>query len=115
MTYIYYRCGPCRNFTPLLVNAYRRVQNSGKKFEIIFVSSDEDETAFKRYLSAMPWYAVPYKETETRLKLSKEFDIEGIPALLLFDPAGNMISDEGTDLIMQGKINDLTKCYNIKL
>ena len=49
-------CPPCRGFTPMLVSAYNAVQaaNPGK-FEIVFLSSDRDEAAFKEYFGEMPW------------------------------------------------------------
>jgi len=43
-------CPPCRGFTPVLTEAYKKLVNEqNKDFEIIFVSSDRDESSFKEY------------------------------------------------------------------
>lgn len=34
------QCPPCRSLTRVLVESYRTVKESGKKFEIVFVSAD---------------------------------------------------------------------------
>eukprot|EP00959_Pyramimonas_sp_CCMP1952_P226731 4740719-Pyramimonas_sp.AAC.1 len=36
-------CGPCRGFTPELIKTYNTLKAAGKPFEIVFVSSDNDE------------------------------------------------------------------------
>ena len=41
------RCPPCRQFTPLLKQAYDAINASGKRLEIVFVSSDHDEKQFE--------------------------------------------------------------------
>ena len=38
-----YRCPPCRQFTPLLKQAYEAIKAAGNSFEIVFVSSDRSE------------------------------------------------------------------------
>ena len=41
-------CGPCKAFTPELAKAYTNAYKN-KGMEIVFVSSDRDEAAFKDY------------------------------------------------------------------
>lgn len=54
-------CPPCRKFTPMLAKLYQDLNDEKKKkFEIVFVSSDEDEPSFKEYFQTMPWKALPY-------------------------------------------------------
>ncbi len=71
-------CPPCRGFTPFLANVYNECKKANKPFEIVFVSSDTDEQAFKHYLDSMPWLAVPYSNREMADFLSAKFDIQGI-------------------------------------
>lgn len=70
------QCGPCRTFTPQLVKTYNKVKEAGKKFEIIFCSSDRDEDSFKEYYSSMPWLALPYGDNRKKA-LSRVFDVSG--------------------------------------
>lgn len=54
-------CGPCRGFTPKLAEIYKDVQNELKdKFDIVFISWDEDQASFDEYLKEMPWKALPF-------------------------------------------------------
>lgn len=71
-----FQCGPCRGFTPQLVKTYKKIKEDGKKFEIIFLSSDRDEDAFKEYFSEMPWLAMPFADKRTK-KLSRLYDVSG--------------------------------------
>lgn len=89
-------CPPCRGFTPTLSEKYTELKNAGKKFELIFVSSDRDEAAFTEYHDSMTFLALPYSERQLKAQLSKEFKVNGIPALILLDgKTGGIITDEG--------------------
>eukprot|EP00004_Rigifila_ramosa_P019574 TRINITY_DN49_c0_g1_i2.p2 TRINITY_DN49_c0_g1~~TRINITY_DN49_c0_g1_i2.p2 ORF type:complete len:339 (-),score=79.31 TRINITY_DN49_c0_g1_i2:407-1369(-) len=66
-------CGPCRGFTPELVKTYKKIQAAGKPFEIVFVSSDRDEAAFKEYHGEMPWLALPFENRAAKASLSRMF------------------------------------------
>ena len=65
-------------FTPQLAKFYEKAKESGKKFEVVFVSSDRSEEEFKDYLTAMPWWAIPYGTKKTKHALSKKFEIKGM-------------------------------------
>jgi len=92
-------CGPCRHFTPTLAKFYKEMQTKGKEFEIIFVSSDRDETAFKDYYAEHPWLALPYSERDAKNKLSKKFKVQGIPTLVLLDEDGNVITTDARSAV----------------
>lgn len=70
-------CGPCRGFTPKLVETYNTMKDAGKKFEIVFASSDRDEAAFDEYFGEMPWLALPYDDAgkASKAALSKKFKV----------------------------------------
>ena len=70
------QCGPCRAFTPQLVKTYDKLKEAGKKFEIIFCSSDRDEDSFKEYFESMPWLALPFGDSRKK-SLSRAFDVSG--------------------------------------
>lgn len=89
-------CPPCRGFTPKLVETYKKLKADGKKFEIIFVSSDKDQSAFDEYYGEQPWLAVPFADRKLKAKLSKKFKVNGIPSFQLINPAtGKISNDEG--------------------
>ena len=57
-------CPPCKGFTPKLVEFYKTFGDKGSniKFEVVFVSWDKDETAYKEHFETMPWLALPWGE-----------------------------------------------------
>merc|ERR1711915_49463 len=59
-------CPPCRVFTPKLIEVYNELKERGEVFEVVFISSDEDEDAFKDYYSSMPWLALPFGDKTTK-------------------------------------------------
>jgi nucleoredoxin len=94
-------CPPCRRFTPLLAKRYEELKQAGHSFEIVFVSSDQSEAAFAEYWEEMPWKALAYSQTATKESLSKVFGVNGIPALILLDGEGKLITTDGREAIMQ--------------
>lgn len=73
-------CGPCRSFTPKLAEAYGSITAAGKAFEIVFVSSDRDASAFDEYYAEMPWSTLPYAARDVKAKLSKKFKVRAARA-----------------------------------
>merc|ERR1711924_115969 len=59
-------CPPCKGFTPKLAEWYES-NLKAKGLEVVFVSSDRDESSFKEYFGEMPWLALPYSERAVRL------------------------------------------------
>lgn len=65
-------CKACQNFTPLLKDWYKKIRrsDSGKNnFEIVFISSDNEEDEFKEYYSEMPWLALPYVARDKKVRI----------------------------------------------
>ncbi|KAE8731405.1 DC1 domain-containing protein isoform 3 [Hibiscus syriacus] len=89
---------PCRNFNTLLVGVYEQLKSNGCNFEVVFVSSDEDLSAFNGYRESMPWLSIPYSDLETKKTLNRQFDVEGIPCLIILQPDGSTLHD-GVELI----------------
>lgn len=92
-------CPPCRGFTPKLAGFYNTLKSQGKNFEIVFVSSDKNQSSFDDYYGTMPWMALPYEFREEKEKFSSEMGVNGIPFLALFDEQGNLYSREGRAVI----------------
>lgn len=93
-------CPPCRTFTPTLVEVYNELSPKGN-FEVVFISSDRDEEAFKGYFSKMPWLTIPFSDSATNKSVKEKFGVSGIPHLVFLDGAGNVSTDEGVELVME--------------
>ena len=87
-------CPPCRGFTPILAKFYKVANEKKKQIEIIFVSFDRDEGGFNEYYATMPWLSYPFKDKE-KMKCAQDFQINGIPAFLVFDKSGKLIDYDG--------------------
>merc|ERR1739848_601490 len=87
-------CPPCRGFTPQLAEWYTQDLKS-KGLEVVFVSSDQDENQFKDYLKEMPWLALDFEDRKRKEQLSSMFGVRGIPALVIIDKDGSVITTEG--------------------
>jgi len=87
-------CGPCRKFTPQLIDYYNRVAPQHPELEIIFVSLDKSQFAMETYMreANMPWPAIDYQKLGGKDAIRK-YAGDGIPDLVLVDPAGKVISD----------------------
>ena len=88
-------CGPCRKFTPGLVEYYNRVAPTHPEFEIIFISNDRSAPAMEAYMRdmQMPWPAVHFDKLATKEPLRK-YAGSGIPCLVLLDATtGRVVSD----------------------
>ena len=59
-------CPPCKGFTPQLAELYKKMKEDRDDFELVFVSSDRDETAFKEYYGEMPWMALEYDKRDAK-------------------------------------------------
>ena len=93
-------CPPCKAFTPKLKQFYDQVKGEG--VEIIFVSSDESHNAMLSYMkeSHGDWFAVEH-ESDLDKKLSEEFDVSGIPYLVVLKADGTVITTEGRSAVMK--------------
>jgi nucleoredoxin len=91
-------CPPCRGFTPELAKMYSESFCS-KGLEIVFVSSDRDETSFKNYYGEMPWVALPFEKRDLKASLSKKYKVQGIPSLVILGPDGKTITTDGRSAV----------------
>jgi len=98
-------CPPCRQFTPEFARVYESLTNgaNGKPFAVVFVSHDQDEEAFNEYFGEQPWYAIPFDAEEIRNSLGETFGIRGIPALLILNEEGKLITKDARSDVMKQK------------
>ena len=105
-------CPPCRGFTPKLAAAYEMANEDEKKFEVVFVSSDESAQAQADYMLEMhgDWLRVPF-DSPVRDGLKQHYGCfgakeqplwptaarrSGIPSLVIIAPDGSEHCFEGT-------------------
>jgi nucleoredoxin len=91
-------CGPCRKFTPELIEYYKRVAPEHPEFEVVFYSNDKSQYAMEKYMrdENMPWPAIDFAKLKDKEVLKKNAG-NGIPSLVLVDGSGNVISSSFAD------------------
>lgn len=75
------------------------MQAAGKNFEVIFASSDRDESQFNEYFAEMPWLAIPYADRKRKEQLSSRFGVSGIPMLVILDENREVITTKAVGAI----------------
>jgi len=108
-------CGPCRKFTPQLVEYYNKVAPLHPEFEIIFVSCDRSRFNWETYMreARMPWPAIDYDQLPGLAGL-KQLGGDGIPSLVLLDATGHLLSNsyDGARYLGPKKVmGDLEKIF----
>ncbi|KAH9627195.1 hypothetical protein KSS87_020741 [Heliosperma pusillum] len=92
-------CGPCRRFTPTLVEVYGEILSRTKDFEVVFITFDEDDESFEKYFVNMPWLAVPFSDLEACDSLEELFNVKETPHLVILDENGKVLMDDGVEII----------------
>lgn len=87
-------CPPCRGFTPKLAEWYKN-DLQAKGLDVVFVSSDRDESSFKEYFADQPWHALEYSQRQVKEELSEALGINGIPSLVIIDKDFSVINKDG--------------------
>ena len=79
-------CPPCRKFTPYLVEFYNQNHEKYGDFDILWVSSDQDQKSMNDYMKQdkMPWAGIKLTHAMTK-ELKKQHKVTGIPHLILLD------------------------------
>jgi nucleoredoxin len=87
-------CGPCREFTPKLVEFYNRTVAQHPEFEIVLVSADKSPAGMETYMreNQMPWPAIDFAKVAGKTAV-KKYAGDGIPCLVVLDASGKVIAD----------------------
>ena len=110
-------CGDCTVFTPYLVDFYDVVKDKG--FEIVFVSSDEDEEKRAAYMAKShgTWLSLRHEgDKDLRGELKRKYGAcagreqgplgvsvrrEGIPCLAVVKPCGTLLTIKGAQEVKE--------------
>ena len=102
-------CPPCKGFTPVLAEFYNDCKEHNLGLEIVFVSSDRDQSSFDEYHREMPWPALPFTQSAIKQMFAGKYGVKGIPMLIIFKPDGTVVDADGRGAVMRAK-GDVDKC-----
>lgn len=90
-------CPPCQAFTPSLVDFYKK--NKNENFELVLITSDRDEDSMEGYAAdkKMPWPQLKHSRAGS-FKGKFDHGVRGIPAVIVCDLDGKIVSANGRDL-----------------
>ncbi|MES1167006.1 MAG: thioredoxin-like domain-containing protein [Pseudomonadota bacterium] len=87
-------CGPCKQFTPELIDAYGKIRSLYPEFEVVMVNRDRSPADMFAYMrdDQMPWPALRWDEIRNADAIN-HYAGSGIPDLVLVDTNGKVLSD----------------------
>jgi nucleoredoxin len=96
-------CGPCQQFTPSLVEFYKK--NKNDNFELVLITSDSEEDSMEDYAVSkeMPWPQLKLKKADD-FKKNFNHGVKGIPAVIVCDLEGKIVTANGRDLNTLGTL-----------
>lgn len=85
-------CGPCLAEYPNILKNFEAYHDKG--FEVVGVSLDADRDALEKYVEEkeVPWTTLHEKEAQGRHPAANYYGILGIPAVILVNKDGNVVS-----------------------
>lgn len=102
-------CGPCKRFSPSLVKFYDESKPKSDEFEVILITSDDDEAAMENYASGskMNWPHLKLSMVDG-FRAKFQHPGGGIPNLVLTDLEGKIIKSSyegknymGPDVVLE--------------
>lgn len=94
-------CPPCKQFTPIFAEWYKKMTQKRQDIECVFVSSDKSQGEFDGYYDSHPWCALPFDNRQAKNDLSAKYEIRGIPSLVVVGPDGQVITKKARDMVMK--------------
>lgn len=86
-------CGPCQAYTPDLVKFYNKEKKDNNSFELVLITSDQEEDAMEEYAKEkkMPWPQLKFSKAK-EFKSKFKHNVTGIPSVIVCDLEGTVVS-----------------------
>ena len=98
-------CGPCKRFTPQLMERYTNWKKIGRPLSIVFISLDKNQEAFDEYYRSMhsEWFTIPFKESERRQCINDDQNTAKATPFLMFvdSKTGEVLAKNGRTIVEQ--------------
>lgn len=87
----------CNNLTEVLKEQYDELADTPREtpFEVVVVSSDQNEKQWGKHFKTMPWLAIPFQDRKLKEMLTTKFEVVRIPTLVLLNKKGQVITLDG--------------------
>jgi thiol-disulfide isomerase/thioredoxin len=85
--------GPCRNAFPHIKQLYTEANQAGQVLEIVFISCDRSKEEFKDHIQEMPWCYIAYKDQGLRTIITRHYEVNAIPTMILINKWGVSLSN----------------------
>ncbi|XP_038890282.1 probable nucleoredoxin 1 [Benincasa hispida] len=89
---------PCDEFTPILVDTYKKLKEKGQNFEIVLISLDDENEDFSEALKTVPWLALPFQDEKCKI-LVRYFELSTIPTLVIIGQDGKTLISNAAELV----------------
>merc|ERR1711937_441926 len=85
---------PChKKVQEKVLKFYNNLRAAGEdRFEIVYVSMDQDKRRFIDAYRHMPWLAILFQQNERRHYLARKYFVTSCPRVVLTDVHGNLLS-----------------------
>ncbi len=85
-----------------MVKTYAKLKEKEKPFELIYVSSDNDQEEFNEKIETLPGYAIPFSNQAKCKSIMSDFALRGVPQLILLHvKTGLIVTYEGRKAVLE--------------
>merc|ERR1712147_343666 len=92
-----------RNLKEKFYDPIKGDANLAKLIEVVFVSDDREQDAFKRNVAQMPWFAIPFDQGLLMQTLKSKFGVSELPTFAIINAqTGRLVKLEGRQDVFKG-------------
>lgn len=80
------------------------MKEDGLEVEIVFVSSDSDQSSFDGYYASMSFAALPFESRQVAQSLGQKYGVRGIPSLIILGGSnGEVVDRDGRSTVTSAR------------